>query len=576
MYTTERNIQILISLLKQYGIKKVIASPGATNYTFVGSIQNDPFFEVFSCVDERSAAYLAIGMCDECGEPIVLSCTGATASRNYMSGLTEAYYRKLPILAITSMEPRTNVGQLRAQQIDRSVLPKDIAIESVYLPPIKDEEDAYQCMLSVNKALLALNHRGGGPVHIDVASTFGRINKDTLNEVRVIERITQNDIFPDIPSGKIAVMIGAHKRFGEELTKAIDRFCASHNAIVLCVNPCNYHGIYAFRPGLLYAQLGCAQSLKTFDLLIHIGETSSDYVGFSLSAKEVWRISEDGCLKDRYRTLTYVFEMPELEFFNHYDKEEIEDNNLLLSYKNSLEQVRVKLPDIPFSNCWIAQTLAPLIPDNSDLYLGIVNSLRVWDYANIPLSVNTHSNVGGYGIDGCLSTMIGSSLISPQKEFYGVFGDLAFFYDCNVLGNRHLGKNLHIIIVNNDGGQQFRNFDHPASSLGEQTNEFVAAAGHYGPKSPNVIKHLAQDFGFRYFAATTKEEFNSVMPHFYENGSSIIIEAFISEKEEGEALSLLRNILPYHEGVVSSVKKAVVGTIGSENAHKLKSLFGKK
>jgi 2-succinyl-5-enolpyruvyl-6-hydroxy-3-cyclohexene-1-carboxylate synthase len=576
MYTTERNIQILISLMKQYGIKKVIASPGATNYTFVGSIQNDPFFEVYSCVDERSAAYLAIGMCDECNEPIALSCTGATASRNYMSGLTEAFYRKLPILAITSMEPRTNVGHLKAQQIDRSQLPRDIALESIYLPPIKDEEDAYQCMLSVNKALLALNYRGGGPVHIDIASTFGTINQEKIKPASIINRITQYGVFPEMCSGKIAVMIGAHKSFNEELTNAIDKFCASYNSIVLCVNPCNYSGEYAFRPGLLYAQLGCDKELKTFDLLIHIGETSSDYVGFSLNAKEVWRISEDGCLKDRYRSLTHVFEMPEYVFFNHYIKEKKEENTLLLSYKKSLEEVRGKMPDLPFSNCWIAQTLAPLIPDNSDLFLGIVNSLRVWDYANIPLKVNTHSNVGGYGIDGCLSTMIGSSLINSQKEFYGVFGDLAFFYDCNVLGNRHIGNNLHIIIVNNDGGQQFRNFDHPASSLGEQTNEFVAAAGHYGPKSPNVIKHLAQDFGFRYFAAATKEDFNTVIPHYFDKGSSIIIEVFISDKEEGEALSLLRNILPYHEGVVSSVKKAVIGTIGSENAQKLKSLFGKK
>ena len=112
MYTSERNIQILISLLKQYGIKKVVASPGATNYTFVGSLQNDPFFEMYSCVDERSAAYMAVGMSEESDEPVILSCTGATASRNYMSGLTEAYYRKLPIVAITSMEPRVNVGNL--------------------------------------------------------------------------------------------------------------------------------------------------------------------------------------------------------------------------------------------------------------------------------------------------------------------------------------------------------------------------------------------------------------------------------------------------------------------------------
>ena len=101
-YTDERNVQIVISLLKQHGIHRVIASPGTTNMTFVGSIQNDPYFQIWSSVDERSAAYLACGMASETGEPVVLSCTGATASRNYMPGLTEAYYRKLPVLAITS------------------------------------------------------------------------------------------------------------------------------------------------------------------------------------------------------------------------------------------------------------------------------------------------------------------------------------------------------------------------------------------------------------------------------------------------------------------------------------------
>lgn len=71
--------------------------------TFIGSIQNDSWFEIYSSVDERSAAYLACGLAAETGEPVVISCTGATASRNYMPGLTEAYYRKLPVLAITSI-----------------------------------------------------------------------------------------------------------------------------------------------------------------------------------------------------------------------------------------------------------------------------------------------------------------------------------------------------------------------------------------------------------------------------------------------------------------------------------------
>ena len=112
-YTAERNVQIVIALMKAHGVRYVVASPGTTNITLVGSLQQDPFFKIFSSVDERSAAYMACGIAAETGEPVALSCTGATASRNYMPGLTEAYYRKLPILAITSTQHTGRIGNLR-------------------------------------------------------------------------------------------------------------------------------------------------------------------------------------------------------------------------------------------------------------------------------------------------------------------------------------------------------------------------------------------------------------------------------------------------------------------------------
>ena len=140
-YTNERNVQIVIALLKAHGIHRVIVSPGTTNMTFVVSIENDPWFHIWSSVDERSASYLACGMAAETGEPVVISCTGATASRNYMPGLTEAYYRKLPVLAITSTRGNYKIGHLIDQQIDRRNIPNDIAIESVTIPMVKDYEE---------------------------------------------------------------------------------------------------------------------------------------------------------------------------------------------------------------------------------------------------------------------------------------------------------------------------------------------------------------------------------------------------------------------------------------------------
>ena len=113
MYSSEKNVQILLSLLKEHGIKKMILSPGSANASFVASAQYDGEFELYSSVDERSAAYIACGLAEESGEPVVICCTGATASRNYMAGLTEAYYRKLPIIAVTATRPLAWIGQNR-------------------------------------------------------------------------------------------------------------------------------------------------------------------------------------------------------------------------------------------------------------------------------------------------------------------------------------------------------------------------------------------------------------------------------------------------------------------------------
>ncbi len=198
-YTKERNVQILISLLKAHGIRRVIASPGTTNMTFIGSIQNDPFFHIWSSVDERSAAYLACGMAAESGEPVVISCTGATASRNYLPGLTEAYYRKLPVLAVTSHRGEAQIGHLLDQQIDRRVIPNDVAVEKVTLPMVDAPEDERFCVIEANKAILALKMNGGGPVHINM---YTRYNPDfsvkEIPPVPVINRYTDVDQLPNL------------------------------------------------------------------------------------------------------------------------------------------------------------------------------------------------------------------------------------------------------------------------------------------------------------------------------------------------------------------------------------------
>ena len=230
-YSSEINIQIVIALLKANGIKRVVASPGATNFSFVGSLQNDSFFEIYSSVDERSAAYIACGLAAESGEPVVLTCTGSTASRNYLPGLTEAYYRKLPILAITSHQGNDRIGQLIYQNVDRRNPPSDAVKLSVELPVVKDSRDEAYVNMEANKAILELRRNGGGPVHINMFTTYSRdFSVKELPAVRVMKRVQAWDEMPQLPKGTICIYVGSHIHFTTKQTEAIDNFCATHDA----------------------------------------------------------------------------------------------------------------------------------------------------------------------------------------------------------------------------------------------------------------------------------------------------------------------------------------------------------
>lgn len=574
IYTDEKNVQIIIAILKKNGIKKIIASPGATNVTFVASVQNDPFFELYSSVDERSAAYLACGLSSESGEPVILSCTGATASQNYFSGLIEAFYRKLPILAITSSQPVMRVGHHIPQVTDRSVYPNDTFKLSVTLPIVKNDDDFWDCEVKVSKAILELKRHGGGPVHINLQTTYcTSFETKDLPKCRDIRRITPLSDFPALPDGKVAIFLGAHSTMTNQQTEMLDRFCASNNSVVFCDHTSGYKGKYRVQYALAAGQQMFDVSETQPDLLIHLGEISGDYYSLKIIGKNVWRVNEDGEIRDTFRRLTCLFEMPEQTFFEHYtNSTSKEKTDYLEACKKLLNRLYSKIPDLPFSNIWLAQKMAHLIPHDSVIHFGILNSLRSWNFFELPDSVASASNVGGFGIDGGVSSLIGASLCNKHKLYYGVFGDLAFFYDMNVLGNRHVGKNLRILLVNNGKGTEFKMFNHLAAQHGDNTDKFMAAAGHFGNQSRTLVKHYSQDLGFEYISAANKEEFEQVYIRFLTpeiTDQSMIFEVFTNSEEESAALEAILNIEVNVKGKTKKIAKQVLGEKGINTIKKI-------
>ena len=574
-YTDEQNIQIVLGLLKAHGIKKVIASPGTTNIGLVASMQYDSYFEIYSAVDERSAAYMACGLATETGEAVVLSCTGATASRNYIPALTEAYYRKLPILAITSMQHRGRIGQNIPQVIDRSVQQKDIIRYSVRIQTCHTQEDRRACNLQVNQAILELFRNGGGPVHIDLETTYSRnLYIENLPKVNPVFRISYKDNIPELENGRIGIFVGAHKKWSQKLTDTVDRFCEKNNAVVLCDHTSNYYGKYRILFNLISDQDMYHAACNYFDLIIHIGDISGAYA--YPKVKAVWRVNPDGEIRDIFNCLKYVFEMEEQYFFDHYIKSEDQNigNEMFIDeWMKEDEKLRKNISEIPFSNIWIAEQTSKKLPENSILHLGILNSLRSWNFFEIPSGTEVMCNTGGFGIDGILSTAIGSSLGNMQKTVFCVIGDLAFFYDLNSLGNRHIKNNIRILLINNGKGIEFRNYNHFGAQFGEGADEYIAAAGHYGSKSRDLVRHFATDLGFEYLSAENKEEYLFHLDYFVTTKKlekPIIFEVFTNSEEESFALQTIRNlIIDPKEKRVKDLLSVTKKALGKKRYHAL-------
>lgn len=568
-YSSDKATQIVVALLKAHNIRYVIASPGTTNIALVGSMQYDSYFKIYSSADERSAAYMACGLAAEAGEPVVITCTEATASRNYLPALTEAYYRKLPILVITGHHGLAQIGHLSSQTIDRSVHPNDTVKLSVSVNTIHTPEDEWRTIVDVNRAILELSHHGNGPVHINLeAGVSAGFHQKDLPEFRKINRVTDKQNMPMMPQGRVAVVIGSHVTFSKREVNAIDQFCSSHDAVVFCDHTSGYKGRYKVNSALIACQHNYHSELLNIDLLIHIGEVSGDtYTTGRLQPKAVWRVNPDGELRDTFRQLCYVFEMDEEDFFSYYTKEGTKTDNYLQLCQNEYAAIMSQIPELPFSNIWVAKELHAKLPANAVVHFSIFNSLRSWNFFQLPDTIESSCNVGGFGIDGPLSTLIGASLAKPDQLHYMIAGDLAFFYDLNSLGNRHLQNNVRIILINNGRGVEFRKYDHPGSWFGDDSDKFFAAAGHYGNMSPNLVKHYAEDLGFEYIKASSKEELLMIkerllIPTLTEK--PMLLEVFTQTNDEIGALDTIRNLTRDPKMVVkSTVKKVAKGIIGA-------------
>lgn len=569
-----KNIDIVIQLLKKNGLNQIVISPGGTNIAFINMVQDDPFFTCYSIVDERSAMYFAIGLYLQTGTPVVTSCTSAQATRNYIPGLTEAFYKRVPILAITMSKHPRFTYQEYMQAPDQISLPKDCVKNSYLMPFISDENDVYHSIRIANQAILELTHHGFGPVQLCIPWLDFPLSA-SKPMIRNIKRYGIEDKWEvDLLNKKIMIIVGEHRPFSEIEKNAIEIFSEKFDVMLYTNHLSNYHGKYSVNANLSMLTLDVADFNKYYkpDIIISIGGQTGDYPLYNMISRvelnniEHWRISDDGDVVDTYDKLTRIYECSIFRFFSNMNNIKFEKKSKSHRYFQIWESLVKSLTyrkKYPFSHISIAQYLSNLIPEKSVVQFAILNSLRIWNFYCLKDSIQCYSNVGAFGIDGGLSTLIGQSMVTHNLCFM-ITGDLAFYYDMNSLGIRHIKNNLRVLIINNNGGIEFKlgNVDN------NKIDRYIAAAGHF-----KNAEGWAKTCGFLYLNADNEEKFQLEAKKFVSiSDRPIIFEVFVSDIDEAQAYNqIIRD--NKKSNFTNIIKNNIKDVLSNSTINKIKNII---
>lgn len=582
MNSSIRNVQILTDLLQQFGIKDIVLSPGGSDIPLIHSIETNPFFSCYSVVDERSAAYFAMGMAQQKNNPVACVCTSGTAVCNYVPGITEAFYQNVPVVAITADKNPYFQGQLETQKIEQLQMFQGVVKKSVSLPLINNADDEWLCNRLVNEALLEVTYKHDGPVQINmpiVDRTDLYDDKKLLPErkIGIVNRYASSEKLENLfekltKANRVMVVVGQNVVFSKETLEQMEAFFGKVNCIFAtehlsnlnCKGSMSTYGV---------SEMGGFNALAklTPDIVISIGNNLSAYtlkpfLRANYKAITNWHINQGGCVRDAYKCLETIFDMSVDEFFDTANKYlKGANENIGTYYKEWYDQKsKIKIPEFDFSNMYVAEQLSKVIPENSILHLAILNSTRTMQFFDLKYNVRTYSNVGALGIDGCVSTFAGQAA-STDELAYLVIGDLAFFYDMNAAGLRSISNNVRIILINNCGGSEFHFFigKDKISSL----NDYISA------EHINVAAGWALSLGYDYYCASNKEELNSAIEKFGQKSDRPMFLEVLTDMEVDAKITKEFYSKNVEDNGTSIVKKMIKKVISDSTIEKVRGII---
>lgn len=525
----KEGIYILIEILVKKGIKKVVLSPGSRNAPLLMAFARDRRIEHYVVLDERSAAFMALGMAQQSGEAVAIACTSGTAPLNYGPAIAEAYYQRLPLIVITADRPQEWIDQDDSQTIRQNGLFANIVKASWQLPAEpRDEEERWYTNRLVNEAVNCALKGRRGPVHINVPlrePLYGQrvYSEELVRTVDFLEAVPtlSSEMWATVAERfqtcrKIMILAGFHLP-DSRLKQSLSKLAALEQVVVLSETPANLEGDrhIATIDRVLATVKEEEKADFAPDLLITFGgPLISRHIKVFLRQNrpsEHWSIDCSECPADTFRGLTTHVCLEAADFFTVLsERVKGRESDYAVRWQQKKEVAAFRHDE--FSRLagwcdWKAFSLIfPAIPAGTALQLANSTPVRYAQLFACPQLLRVDSNRGTSGIDGSTSTAVGASVLNVGMTLL-ITGDMSFLYDSNALWNQYIPARLRIIVMVNGGGGIFRFIAGP-SELEELEECFEMA-------QKVDVEGFARLHRFRYFYASDGDALVKVLPEFF-------------------------------------------------------------
>lgn len=512
--------QLVIASCVANGIEHVVISPGSRNAPLTIGFSNHPKIKTYSIVDERCAAFFALGVAQQIKEPVAVVCTSGSALLNYYPAISEAYYSNIPLVVISADRPKKFIDIGDGQTIrQENVFENHILYSANLKNPSKEN-------VEVLMQALKIAIQDNGPIHINVP--FDEPLYETSDKILAIEnvKVTNSEIPLDVDelqkfaniwnaSSKKMVLVGAS--FPDELLQIqLNKMIEDDSVIVLTETTSNlYHSnfINGIDKVLFPLSDNELDDLKPELLLTFGGMIVSKKVKQFLRKNKAvhhWHVDLHRAY-DTFFSLTNHFEIsPQLFFSQFFFLTKEKDSEYQKKWLQLKETRKGKhnqfLKTCEYSDLKVFESILESVPDTSQLQLSNSSIIRYSQLFDVNSTLKVFCNRGTSGIDGSTSTAIGAALINKNRTTL-VTGDISFFYDSNALWNQHIRSDFRIIILNNNGGGIFKFISGPKESN---------ALPYFETPHGLNASHLAAMFGFNYAKASCLEEVESELEAFYE------------------------------------------------------------